>query len=305
MGQAVDVGGRVLRVRRPLGVVDPGLVTNPVSAVDGLNDRHGRFVEMNVGVITGAPKDLPLTAHPATRALFARPQWAQRTPEWYAKRRELLTASDVASALGIAPYKSFRGDPRAECMQKKLDNAPLFGMAMVHGVRYEDEARDAAMSALGEKSHDFGLLVHPRHPWLAASPDGVTESGKAVEIKAPLKRTIVPGQVPAHYLPQVQVQMEVCDLDQTIFVQYKPGFLSPDGKPIVDIVVVERDRRWFAEHVGTMRAFWEEYMARRVHHVPAVCAPLTCLVDEDLYSSPNDQNDQNDPGPPPKRQRLS
>ena len=236
------------------------------------------------GTVLGVPPGVDAASlHPATEALFRRPQWTQRTPEWYAKRRDLLTASDVASALGIVPYASYRGDPRAECLKKKLDNAPLQAMFLIHGVKYEDEARDAAMSALGETSFDFGLIVHPRHEWLAASPDGITATGRAVEVKCPQKRVIVPGEVPEHYWPQVQVQMEVCDVDQTIFVQYKPGFLT-GGDPFVDIVVVERDRRWFEANVGAMRAFWEEYMAKRDGHTPGPIVAVSCLIDEEMYS---------------------
>ncbi len=232
----------------------------------------------------GIPEHVdPTRLHPNTRELFGRQQWAQRTPEWYAKRRDLLTASDVAAALGVPPFKSYRGDPRAELLRKKLDNAPLQGMFLVHGVKYEDEARDLAMAALGETCYDFGLLVHPHHTWLAASPDGITASGRAVEIKCPLKRDIVPGEIPHHYWPQVQVQMEVCNVDQTIFVQYKPAFLTQNGKPFVDIVVIERDRRWFETNVGTMRAFWEEYMSKRVDHVPVPGATVECCINDDLY----------------------
>ena len=66
--------------------------------------------------------------HPRTVALLSREQYVQRTPEWYAIRRELLTASDAASALDIKPYPSYRGSSRMELMRKKLDNAPIDNM---------------------------------------------------------------------------------------------------------------------------------------------------------------------------------
>lgn len=212
-----------------------------------------------------------------------RPQWKQRTPEWLAVRRGLLTASDAAAALGVAPYPSFRGDPRAELMTKKLDATPIRGMFLVHGVRYEAEACDAAMRSLGETCHEFGLLVHPDHPWLAASPDGVTTNGFCVEIKCPMKRAITPGHVPEHYYPQVQVQMFVTGCRFTYFVQYKPAFLMPDNRPFVDIVVVERDDAWLDDALPKMRAFWEEYDARRKSHVPRCVVGDTCDIVEDLY----------------------
>lgn len=228
--------------------------------------------------------------HPGTVALLSREQYVQRTPEWYAIRRELLTASDAASALDIKPYPSYRGSSRAELMRKKLDNAPIDNMFVAHGQKYEDEARAWAASALGETVLDVGLVRHDRLQWLAASPDGVTTSGKLMEIKCPLKREIVPGKVPSHYWPQVQVQMECCDMDATLFVQYKPAALRMDGRAFIDIVVVERDREWFRQQRPLLEAFWREYMAARETHVVASLpvAPCACIVDFLLYDDLNE-----------------
>lgn len=224
--------------------------------------------------------------HPAVSSLLARPQWAQRTPEWYEIRKGLVTASDAAAILGIPPFASFKGDPRKETMQKKLTSAPLRSMAAVHGVKYEQEACDMAMRALGETAIEFGLLVHRDLAWLAASPDGVTTRGFAIEIKCPTKRRIEPGHIPHHYYPQVQVQMEVCDLPATYFIQYKPGFLMTDGRPFIDITIVERDRAWFRENVESLREFWEEYMAARANATADVAVDADdggCLIRDDLY----------------------
>lgn len=231
--------------------------------------------------------------HPRTAALLAREHVTQRTPEWFAVRRELLTASDAASALDIKPYASYRGSSRGELLRRKVANAPIANMFVVHGQKYEDEARDWAAAAMGETVEEIGLVRHATLPWLAASPDGVTHSGKLMEIKCPLKRQIQPGQVPHHYWPQVQVQMEVCDIDQTIFVQYKPACLSHDGRALIDIVVVQRDRHWFDQHRDALHAFWREYMAARGSStVPAAGggsgndgAPGVCLVRDDLYAA--------------------
>lgn len=221
--------------------------------------------------------------HPATVNLLAREQYTQRTPEWYAVRRGLLTASDAASALDVKPYPSYRGSARSELLHKKITNAPVNNMFVVHGQKYEDEARAWACEAMGEIVYDVGLVRHETLDWLAASPDGVTRSGKLVEIKCPLKRTIEPGRIPHHYYPQVQVQMEVCDVDQTIFVQYKPAMLSDDSKAFLDIVVIARDRQWFREHQGELKRFWDEYMRERDSSSRVAAAPVACLIQDDLY----------------------
>lgn len=213
--------------------------------------------------------------HPKVAELQLRQQWVQRTPEWYAKRRELLTASDVAAALDIPPYASYRGSSRADLLKKKIANKPLlYNTAIMHGVKHEDDARRLVEEAIGESIQEYGLLVHPQYPWLGASPDGVSSLGKMVEIKCPMRRHVVPGEVPHHYYPQVQVQLEVCDLDTALFVQYKPG-------EILDIAVVERDRAWFADNVDKLYSFFLEYQAGKDRYVPE--EPPVCLIDPGMY----------------------
>ena len=220
--------------------------------------------------------------HPAALRLLARPQVEQRTAEWYAARRGLLTASDAAMALGVKPYESFRGCARSQCLKRKLDDAFVSNAACAHGQKHEDEARDLAMAAVGDACFDVGLVVHESLGWLAASPDGVTRSGRLVEIKCPLRRAIVPGQVPAHYYPQVQVQMEVCDVDSTMFVQYRPAWLP--GGFCLDVCVVERDRAWFAAHRERLHGFWAEYTELNKTHVkPPPPPPPVCLVNDAMY----------------------
>lgn len=229
-----------------------------------------------------------MNCHPKAAALLRREQYTQRTPEWLAVRRDLLTASDAASALDIKPYPSYRGSSRTELLRKKVTDAPLNNMFVAHGQRYEDEARDLAMAALGDRCYDVGLVVHPTLPWLGASPDGVTASGRLVEIKCPLKRRIEPGTVPGHYWPQIQVQMECCDVDSTVFVQYKPAGLQADGLPVLDMVVVDRDRQWFQAHEPQLRQCWEEFMRLRreggMQPSAPAAPPAACAIREGLYT---------------------
>ena len=72
----------------------------------------------------------------------------------------------------------------------------------------------------GEKVNELGLIPHEKYPWLGGSPDGLTDTNCLVEIKCPMMRAIVPGEVPRHYLPQVQLCMEIMDVETCFFVQY-------------------------------------------------------------------------------------
>lgn len=226
--------------------------------------------------------------------------YEQRTPEWYAIRNDLLTASDAAAALGIRPYESYKQDPREELMKRKLGlvgSSSYGSSAMQHGVDNEDIARRLYCERTGEEVAEYGLVIHPDYPWLGASPDGVTRSGKLVEIKCPVSREVVPGHVPEHYIPQIQICMEVLDLEETVFIQYKPESMTWPKPEIFDVTIVPRDRAWFAESLPILRSFWEDMMERRKTTSPIVpetkrerktiakkAIAACCIIVDDLYS---------------------
>lgn len=118
--------------------------------------------------------------------------------------------------------------------------------------------------------------------WIGASPDGITDCGSMVEIKCPYRRQIVPGHVPHHYYPQIQVQLEVCDLSLCYFVQWQPAHLQKDGIEIFDITPVPRDRKWFETHKNSLYSFYIELQEARAAYTPPP-AP-TCLIRDNLYS---------------------
>jgi putative phage-type endonuclease len=201
-------------------------------------------------------------------------QVEQGSPEWHAAREVLLTASSCAAALSI-PF-SKRQTPqaaRAELMREKkrqafrrmsgLPQVSRDSAAMKHGRDNEDVARKILEERLGESVHEVGLVIHPEHDWLGASLDGVTDSGRLVEIKCPSSRDIVPGEVPEHYMPQLQVGMEVTGLEEAVFVQYKPRasmWPEPDSPEVFETVIVPRDREWFARSLPLLESFHREMM---------------------------------------------
>jgi putative phage-type endonuclease len=198
-----------------------------------------------------------------------------------------MTASNAAAALGIKPYESFRGDVRTETIHQIISGSFKGNVATRHGTMYEDEVRLKFSQIIGERIEEFGLLVHQELDWLAASPDGIcVRSGFMVEIKCPYRRQIHPGEIPHHYFPQIQVQLEVCDLPACYFVQYQPGWLSKKND-VLDITLVERDKSWFESHRGELLSFYEDLMAARELYVPP--PPPQCLIVDSLYDSLNPQ----------------
>ena len=219
--------------------------------------------------------------HPRVFRLLGRPQYVQRSSEWYEVRKLLMTASDAAGALGIPAWKGQR-NVREALLAQKVSGTFTGNHMTRHGQKYEDDVRDRFSSILGVTCHDVGLLVHEKLEWLGASPDGVTSTGALIEIKCPYKRHPIPGEPPHHYIPQMQVQMEVADLDYCYFIQWMPSWLSSTGEEIFTIDVVERDRQWFADNVDELYRFWGDLMLARKAYVPP--PPPSCLIDIDLYS---------------------
>lgn len=253
----------------------------------------------------GAP---PAVVHPAVCKLLARQQYQQHSPEWYAVRKGLMTASDAAGALGIPAFTGQR-NVREALLQQKVSGSFTGNVFTRWGSDNEDQVRERAMRALGEAAWEVGLVVHPELAWLGASPDGVTSSGRLIEIKCPYKRVIVPSEVPHHYWPQIQVQLECTGLDECVFVQWQPAHLARDGVEVFSIVTVERDRAWFAENVDALKEFWKDLMAARETYVPP--PPPTCDVVMDMYAAAPaaasaadpDPDPDSDPDPAPKRAR--
>jgi hypothetical protein len=111
--------------------------------------------------------------------------------------------------------------------------------------------------------YEFGLLGHPEHTILGASPDGIcgpykrdgkTRSelvGRMLEIKCPIFRKIkysgeVKGEIcPIYYWCQVQQQLECCNLDECDFVQ-------------VNIEEIDRE-----EYLKDCKSDTEEYISKK------------------------------------------
>ena len=176
------------------------------------------------------------------RRLSRLPQPEQRTQEWFDMRREMITASSAATLIpkqkkymkeyleeydlmddfkehptkGCNPYSN-----RDDFFIDKCGFRTFFGnVATFWGQKYEKVAENIYSRHIGEKIIEFGLVPHPSLCYLGASPDGISETGKMLEIKVPWRRTIT-GIPPIYYWVQVQLQLEVCDLEICDFVECK------------------------------------------------------------------------------------
>ena len=207
------------------------------------------------------------------RELLAAEYAEQRSQEWLDLRENMITASDIASAIGENHYESIDSFIKKKVLRTKwAGNA-----ATQHGTLLEPFVRDLYDEMTGRKSHEIGLVQHRQYPWLGASPDGVTEDGLLIEIKCPMTRKIEP-KIPKHYYPQVQLQLEITDLEECDFVQYRPQgtitvndgeetltHLDPNKPREFVITRVKRDREWFAANLPAMQKAWDRIVAGRAH----------------------------------------
>jgi hypothetical protein len=171
------------------------------------------------------------------------------------------------------PLKDF-SKPSEEDEMKKMVNT---NTTLHWGQKYEPLSVMLYEYLYKSKVEDFGCIQHPKYSFLGASPDGIViESetgrfGRMLEIKNIVNREIT-GIPKKEYWVQMQLQMEVCDLDEcdfleTKFVEYAGGaqefaddqqsefkgiilyFHTKDGSPFyvykpLDIVTPEDIEQW-------------------------------------------------------------
>ena len=215
--------------------------------------------------------------HPNVKRLLDKEYDEQRSEAWLKLRGNMLTASDAASAIGTNSYQT-----PDDLLLKKCGLGEKFtgNEATEWGTKMEPVAIEMFEEQSGEKVNELGLIPHPEHSWLGGSPDGLTDSNCLVEIKCPMRRKIIPGQVPLHYQAQIQLCMEIMDVESCFFVQYAPIEISWPNEAVFDVTVVPRDREWFAKYLPVMKAFWDKVLYFR-EHIDEL--PKPCL----LYTSPS------------------
>lgn len=188
--------------------------------------------------------------HPKVLELISKKYDDQRSEEWFALRGNMLTASDVASAIGMNFFKSPDALILEKCGYKKFNG----NIDTERGIRLEPIVRNMYDERTNAKTHEIGLLVHPTYKWLGGSPDGVTEDGILVEIKCPKK---ISSKIPDYYYPQVQLLLEIMDLDYCDFVQYC------ESTNELKIIRVKRSHEWFEQMLPIMDAFWKKVIHKR------------------------------------------
>ena len=156
------------------------------------------------------------------------PQPAQRTPEWYKFRHQHITASSawklIAGGRSADAFIYDKCQPLKSPDPTEPASVPSTETPMHWGVRFEPVSVELYERMFNTQVSDFGCIPHPVHSFLAASPDGIVTKdscprlGRMLEIKNIVNREIN-GIPKMEYWTQMQLQMEVCDLDECDFLE--------------------------------------------------------------------------------------
>ena len=154
------------------------------------------------------------------------PQPEQRSDEWYIFRNSALTASNI--------YKIFISDyTQSQLIIEKSEPVDLnkykntnLNSPMHWGQKFEPVSVLYYEFINNTTVSEFGCVKHNKYSYIAASPDGIVCDensplyGRMLEIKNVVSREIDGIPMPAYWI-QMQLQMEVCNLNECDFLETK------------------------------------------------------------------------------------
>lgn len=173
----------------------------------------------------------------------------QGSAAWLAHRKQYLGASDAATIMGLSPWST----PYKLWSEKVgLMPPPETNYAMQRGSDMEPRARAAFEKDLGVEVFPK-IKYHNSQSFMMASLDGISiDEECAVEIKCPgikAHTQALNGEVPKHYMPQLQHQLAVIGSPMIWYYSYD----GERGKAIR----VKRDEEFITKLIETEKRFWK------------------------------------------------
>jgi len=195
----------------------------------------------------------------------------QRTPEWFAKRLGLVTASRIADVMAKVKTgtAASRSGYMTQLVTERLTGQPTEGYqsaAMEWGIEQEGAARAAYEARTGVLVDEVDFV---RHPILeaGASPDGLVGEDGCIEIKCPNTATMLEyiedRSVPRKYLLQIQWQLACTGRNWCDFVAYDPRL--PEHLQLL-VIRVPRDEDVIEQIAAEVGRFVTE-LRDRVEHL--------------------------------------
>lgn len=166
---------------------------------------------------------------------------AQRSDEWHALRRGVITASACEFIMTPAQRKGFINKTIAELLTGQSEPF-IMNEYIQWGVDKEEEARIAYIAKTGIQVKETGFVFMDDDKRVGCSPDGLVGNNGLIEIKCPATRTHV-GYLqdgpPRKYMMQMQFQMMVTDRDWCDFITFDPRIGNENIK--INVTRIERD----------------------------------------------------------------
>jgi putative phage-type endonuclease len=157
-------------------------------------------------------------------ALEKMPQPDQKSNEWYIFRHDHITASNAWKALSSQSNKNQLIYEKCLPMNTDKFKPTLNENSLTWGHKYEPLSTKMYELKMNTQVKEFGCIEHPVYKFLAASPDGIVVGennyGRMLEIKNVVSR-VIDGSPKKEYYIQMQLQMEVCNLDECDFLETK------------------------------------------------------------------------------------
>ena len=163
------------------------------------------------------------------------PQHEQRTPEWYIDRWNMISASSAWKGLASESSKNSLIYEKCVPIDTSKYSSVNVDSPFHWGQKYEPLSIQIYEKKYGTKVEDFGCIPHPDFPNIGASPDGINTDpnssryGRMVEVKNRFSESVpITGNPKEEYWIQMQMQMNVCDLNEcdfleTRFIEYGSG----------------------------------------------------------------------------------
>ncbi len=184
----------------------------------------------------------------------------QRTEEWFEKRKNRVTASNVGAILGMSPFMKREDVMRNMVRQYHNASSEFKGnVATDYGTYHESLAIMDYVQSTNNIVVPTGF--HTYEDWLGASPDGLIGNDGLIEIKCPYGQRdknqpeFKSIDYQTHYWMQIQIQLFVTGREWCHFYQW-----SAHGEM--------HETVWFNplainKYLPELREFYEEYLVER------------------------------------------
>jgi len=157
----------------------------------------------------------------------------QGTDEWHALRRGIVTASAISKLL-TATYKPANNDTSRALLYQLLaerilgeSDQSFYNDDMARGHLLEPYARNLYVEHRAPVTECGFVTLATGAGTLGYSPDGLVGDDGLIEIKCPRPKThlksLLTGEVPAEYYPQVQAGLAVTGRAWCDYISYAPG----------------------------------------------------------------------------------